>query len=72
MDINNYHIIKVQGEDGEWYDNAYIENSFDAIQVAKFYKNELGYAVRLFHRGKEITSMIDSFKTVAVKTRDEV
>lgn len=71
MDTNFYHIIRVQGEDGEWYNNAYVENSFDAIQIAKFYKNELGYSVKLFHHGKEITSLIDGFKNVAVKTRED-
>lgn len=56
--------IKVLGADGEWYNNAFVENSFDAIQICKFYKDTLGYSVKLFHCGNEITPFIDGFKSV--------
>lgn len=65
--MKNEYIIKVLDEMGNWYDNAFVENSFDAIQICKFYKDSLGYQVKLFHREKDITNLIDSTKCVLVK-----
>lgn len=67
MSDHNY-IIKVLDNGGNWYDNAFIENSFDAIQICKFYREMLRYSVKLFRGEKDITPMIDSTKTVLVKT----
>ena len=61
-------IIKVKDEVGNWYNNALIENEFDAIQVAKFYRDELGYSVQLWKQEKDITFLLDNSKTVIVKS----
>lgn len=65
--MKNDYIIKVLDVSGNWYDNAFVENDYDAIQICKFYKNTLGYQVKLFHNEKDITNLIDSAKCVQVK-----
>lgn len=60
-------IIKVLDMAGNWYNNAYIENDFDAVQVAKFYRDQLGYSVQLWKNDKDLTALLDSSKTVIVK-----
>lgn len=64
--------IMVMDRLGNWYDNAYIENSFDLIDIAKFYKNERGYEVRIYdmQENKDLTPLIDSAKTVYVKNEE--
>lgn len=60
MDPKKYYcIIKVLGEDGTWYHNAFIENSFDAVMVAKFYRDQLGYSVQLWKEGKDVSFLLD-------------
>lgn len=68
--MKNEYIIKVLDKMGNWYDNAFVENSFDAVRICQFYKNELGYYVKLFHNEKDITHLIDSSKLVWVKNND--
>lgn len=70
METTNYVIIKVLDENGNWYNNAYIENDFDALLVAKYYRDVLGYSVQLWKRDKDITAMLDIGKTVVVKKFD--
>lgn len=57
-----HYLIKVLSEGGEWYTNAIIENSYDAIAVAKFYREQLGYSVQLWHKEKDVSHLIDSAK----------
>lgn len=68
--METYVIIKVLDENGNWYNNAYIENDFDAILVAKYYRDVLGYSVQLWKRDENITAMLDIGKTVVVKKFD--
>ena len=69
QDMEKYFvIIKVKDKVGNWYNNALIENEFDAIQVAKFYRDELGYSVQLWKQEKDITFLLDNSKTVIVKS----
>lgn len=70
METTNYVIIKVLDENGNWYNNAYIENDFDALLVAKYYRDVLGYSVQLWKRDEDITAMLDIGKTVVVKKFD--
>ena len=44
----SFYTIKVLDLNGNWYDNAYIENDYDALMVARFYKNTLGYFVQVW------------------------
>mgnify|MGYP000847887788 FL=1 len=70
METKYYVIIKVLDENGNWYNNAYIENDFDAFHVARFYRNVLGYSVQVWKHDKDITAMLDTGKTVVVKKFD--
>lgn len=70
MDKLNMTIIKVLDENGNWYNNAYIENDFDALLVAKYYRDVLGYSVQLWKRDEDITAMLDIGKTVVVEKFD--
>ena len=68
--MENYVIIKVLDVNGNWYDNAFIENDNDAFLVARFYRNVLGYSVQVWKHDKDITAMLDTGKTVVVKKFD--
>ena len=70
METKHYVIIKVLDENGNWYDNAFIENDYDALFVARFYRNVLGYSVQVWKHDKDITAMLDTGKTVVVKKFD--
>lgn len=65
-----YYVIKVLDVNGNWYNNSYIENDFDALQVARFYRDVLGYSVQVWKEDKDITSLLDSGKIVVVKKFD--
>ena len=60
-------IIKVLDAQGNYYDNAFVENDFDAMQIAMFYRDVLGYTVQVWKNDKDITVMLDSVKFVSVK-----
>lgn len=70
METKHYVIIKVLDVNGNWYDNAFIENDFDALLVAKYYRDVLGYSVQVWKHGKDVTVMLDIGKTVTVKKFD--
>lgn len=70
METKYYVIIKVLDANGNWYDNAFIENDNDAFLVARFYRNVLGYSVQVWKHDKDITAMLDTGKTVVVKKFD--
>lgn len=70
METKYYVTIKVLDENGNWYDNAFIENDNDAFLVARFYRNVLGYSVQVWKHDKDITAMLDTGKTVVVKKFD--
>lgn len=70
MDKLNMTIIKVLDVNGNWYDNAFIENDYDALMVARFYRNVLGYSVQVWKHDKDITAMLDTGKTVVVEKFD--
>lgn len=70
METKYYVIIKVLDVNGNWYDNAFIENDNDAFLVARFYRNVLGYSVQVWKHDKDITAMLDTGKTVVVKKFD--
>jgi hypothetical protein len=70
METKSYVIIKVLDGNGNWYDNAFIENDNDAFLVARFYRNVLGYSVQVWKHDKDITAMLDAGKTVVVKKFD--
>lgn len=70
METKYYVTIKVLDENGNWYDNAFIENDNDAFLVARFYRNVLGYSVQVWKHDKDITAMLDTGKTVVVEKFD--
>ena len=70
MDKLNMTIIKVLDVNGNWYDNAFIENDYDALMVARFYRDVLGYSVQVWKHDKDFTAMLDAGKTVVVKKFD--
>lgn len=70
MDKLNMTIIKVLDEQGNYYNNAFIENDYDALLVAKYYRNVLGYSVQVWKHDEDITAMLDIGKTVVVKKFD--
>lgn len=70
METKYYVIIKVLDANGNWYDNAFIENDNDAFLVARFYRNVLGYSIQVWKHDKDITAMLDTGKTVVVKKFD--
>lgn len=70
METKYYVTIKVLDENGNWYNNAFIENDNDAFLVARFYRNVLGYSVQVWKHDKDITAMLDTGKTVVVKKFD--
>lgn len=70
METKYYVTIKVLDVNGNWYDNAFIENDNDAFLVARFYRNVLGYSVQVWKHGKDITAMLDTGKTGVVKKFD--
>lgn len=70
MDKLNMTIIKVLDEQGNYYNNAFVENDYDALMVARFYRNVLGYSVQVWKRDKDITAMLDAGKTVVVEKFD--
>ena len=55
-----YYVVKVLNQTGEWYSNALVENSHDAIAVATFYRQVLGYSVQLWYEGKDVSFLIDA------------
>lgn len=59
-------VIKVMDQEGNFYDNAYIENTHDAMMVARFYRDTLGYVVQVWRSGKDITSTVLSAKIIAI------
>lgn len=70
MDKLNMTIIKVLDVNGNWYDNAFIENDYDAFHVARFYRDVLGYSVQVWKHDEDITAVLDTGKTVVVKKFD--
>lgn len=67
----HYYIIKVLNLAGEWYTNALIQNRFDAIQVAKLYRDQLGYGVEIWYQGKDVSFLMNA-KTVEIeRAKDE-
>lgn len=70
METKYYVIIKVLDANGNWYDNAFIENDNDAFLVARFYRNVLGYSVQVWKHDKDITAMLDTGKTIVVEKFD--
>lgn len=56
--------IRVLDACGRWYDNCIVENDYDAIAIAKFYRDCLGYTVQLWKGNKELTNLIESTKFV--------
>ena len=70
METKYYVIIKVLDANGNWYDNAFIENDNDAFLVARFYRNVLGYSIQVWKHDKDITAMLDTGKTVVIEKFD--
>lgn len=66
----SFYTIKVLDLNGNWYDNAFIENDYDALQVARFYRDVLGYFVQIWKEDKDITALLDTGKIVVVKKFD--
>ena len=64
--VESRWVIKVLDKAGKWYDNATVENDFDALQVAKFYQEQLGYEVQLWHNDKDVTFLVSSAQNVIV------
>lgn len=62
MEEKHYYVIKVLSQSGEWYNNAFVENSFDAIKVALFYKNQLGYVVQLWYQKLNVSFLLDNVR----------
>ena len=71
MEQANFYVIKVLNLAGEWYTNALVQNSFDAIQVAKLYRDQLGYGVEIWYQNKDVSFLMNA-KTVEVeREKDE-
>ena len=66
MEQTHYYVIKVLNLAGEWYTNALVQNSFDAIQVAKLYRDQLGYGVQVWYQGKDVSFLMNA-KTVEIE-----
>lgn len=66
MGTDNFIKIQVYDAYEQWYDNAFIENDHDALLVAKYYRDTLGYKVRVIKDSNDITFMLDSMKVVKV------
>lgn len=67
----HYYIIKVLNLAGEWYENAFVQNSFDAIQIAKLYRDQLGYGVQIWYKGKDASFLMNA-KTIEIeREKDE-
>lgn len=65
--MDKYYRISVLDEAGNWYDNAFIENTFDAINVANFYRMRFGYQVKLYDTyNRDITKLLDEVKSMRV------
>lgn len=62
----HYYIIKVLDQSGNWYNNAYIENGFDAAAVAKFYRDTLKYKVQLWHAEQDVSFLLESEGAVLI------
>lgn len=60
------YVLKVLDEQGNWYTNALIENEFDAQQVYRLYRHQLGYEVKVFYKKNDITDLFDRFKPIVV------
>lgn len=71
MDKLNMTIIKVLDEQGNYYNNAFVENDYDAIMIALFYRNVLGYTVQVWQGDRDITARLDIVKLVSVKSKEE-
>lgn len=67
----SFYTIKVLDQGGNFYDNAFIENDFDAIMIALFYRNVLGYTVQVWQGDRDITARLDIVKLVSVKSEEE-
>ncbi len=67
-DVNKTHfyVLKVLDKRGNWYTNALVENSFDAVHVAKLYRDQLGYTVQIWHKEKNVSFLMNS-KDVVVE-----
>lgn len=65
--MKNMTIIKVLDQLGNYYNNAFVENDFDALQIALFYRNVLGYTVQVWKGDRDITAMLDNVQLVSVK-----
>ena len=57
-EVYKYHIIRVKDRRGLWYNNAYIENEKDAVRVAEYYRDVLGYAVQIWLEDIDVTSQL--------------
>lgn len=57
---------------GNFYSNAYIDNSHDAILVCQFYRNVLGYVVKLFDcKGADRSFLIDSAQVYRIEVDND-
>lgn len=56
MECNNSWIIRVMNKQGEFYDNAFVENDYDAILICQTYEKE-GYIVKLYHDGRDVSHL---------------
>lgn len=63
MEHKYFYIIKVLDEAGNWYNNAFIENSYDAVSVAKFYREQLGYNVQLWYEENDVSFLMNAQDT---------
>ena len=59
VEHEHFFVIKVLSQGGEWYTNALIENSFDAVRVGQFYRDQLGYSVQLWHKEKDVSYLLN-------------
>ena len=67
--MKNY-VVKVLDQEGYWSDEATVRNLFHAIEVAKLYRDKLGFCVMLYQGKNDLTALIDTADMLWKKTSE--
>lgn len=67
-----WRVDLLDGFSNAYVANAYIENSHDAILVCQFYRNILGYEVKLFDcKGTDKSFLIDKAQVYRIEVDND-